>query len=214
MPQETQGQPSTVQGQQPVVQGDKPTPQQTNATPQVNDATPKPQGKLFTEAEVQEQVKKAQQSSNEAAKEWRNKANQADALQRQLDVMKLELETPYPTEDGRKFAEQLRALKLDIAKKEAEIAQMNSELGSFREKDAEAQRLNKAQLLAAKHNVDVSDLLAFKTDSEMYEAIAEGKVTPKTTEKLPPVNPSIPSSAITPKTPDDLIREGLKQKRK
>ncbi len=167
-------------------------PQAQVNTPPKGEATPSDKGaevqKTQTKVYTQDEVSKIQSALRKETQTFKDKASKVDELQAQLDVLKQELETPYPTDDAKQVAATVRQMKIDIAKSKAELAGAKSELDKFQAKEVEAQRQELAKSLAARSGVDVNALLECKSEADMYEAIALGKVKPHTEETpLPPV---------------------------
>ncbi len=194
------------------------SPQAQVETPPKGEATPSDKGaEVQTKAKVytQDEVSKIQSALRKETQTYKDKASKVDELQAQLDVLKAELDTPYTTEDAKQMAAIVRQVKIDIAKTKAELTGAKTELDKFQAKEVESQRHEVAKTLAERSNVDVNALLECKSEADMYEAIALGKVKPRTDETpLPPVttpskttvSPTFTQEQIKAMSPEDFTK--------
>ena len=155
----------------------------------LGDATPR----VFS----QEEVNKIHSTHHTEVNALKKQLGMIDDLKAEIDVLKAEQSNPDISTDQKAVKDELRLLRIDLAKAKLNAQKSETQLTEYRKQEETNKLRETATQLAVKYNIPVDELLKCEDETSLYKAVLLNG-TSKPTGNNTDANREVQRDIITP----------------
>lgn len=156
----------------------------------LGDATPR----VFS----QEEVNKIHSTHHTEVNALKKQLGMIDDLKAEIDVLKAEQSNPDISTDQKAVKDELRLLRIDLAKAKLNAQKSETQLTEYRKQEETNKLRETATQLAVKYNIPVDELLKCEDETSLYKAVLLNGTSTKSAENNADANRGVQRDINTP----------------